>query len=124
MSYQGFEDLEIWKKGGVLRNEVRNLCKTFPSDERFKLVDQMVRASRLVTANIAEGSGRFHHQEYIQFCRVARGSSTEMLDHFTVALDEGYIEKEVFDTFWNEYKTLQKMINGYISYLRKRKLEN
>ncbi len=89
MSYQGFEDLEIWKKGRVLRNEVRKLCKTFPSDERFKLIDQMVRASRSVTANIAEGSGRFHYQEYIQYCRVSRGSATEMLDHFTVALDEG-----------------------------------
>lgn len=123
MSFQGFEDLEIWKKGRVLRNEVSRLCKTFPSDERYKLVDQMVRASRSVTANIAEGSGRFHYQEYIQHCRVARGSATEMLDHFTVAFDEGYIEKEVFDTFWKEYKTLQKMINGYISYLLKQKLE-
>lgn len=122
MSYQGFEELEIWKKGRVLRNEVRVLCKTFPNNERFLLVDQMVRASRSVTANIAEGSGRFHYQEYIQYCRVARGSVTEMLDHFTVALDEGYIEKDVFEKFWNAYKILQKMINSYISYLLKRKL--
>lgn len=124
MSYQGFEDLEIWKKGRVLRNEVRVLCKTFPNEERFKLIDQMIRASRSVTANIAEGSGRFHYQEYIQYCRVARGSATEMLDHFTVALDEGYIEKDVFEKFWSDYKSLQKMINGYITYLKKRKLED
>ena len=123
MSFQGFEDLEIWKKGRVLRNEVSALCKTFPSEERYKLIDQMIRASRSITANIAEGSGRFHYQEYIQYCRTARGSATEMLDHFTVALDEGYIDKVVFDKLWNDYKTLQKMINGYISYLRKRKLE-
>lgn len=123
MSYQGFEDLEIWKKARVLRNEVRALCQTFPNEERFKLIDQMVRASRSITANIAEGSGRYHYQEYIQHWRVARGSATEMLDHFTVVLDEGYIDKDLFEKFWSEYKTLQKMISSYISYLKNRKQE-
>jgi four helix bundle protein len=54
---------------------------------------------------------------------VARGSATEMLDHFTVALDEGYIDKDLFEKFWSEYKTLQKMISSYISYLKNRKQE-
>jgi four helix bundle protein len=124
MSYKGFEDLEIWKKGRTLRNEVRILCENFPANEKFKLTDQMIRASRSVTANIAEGSGRYHYQEYIQYCRAARGSVSEMQDHLTVALDEGYSDKSVFKNFWNEYKTLQKMINSFITYLRKRKQES
>jgi four helix bundle protein len=123
MGYQGFEDLEIWKKGRELRNEVSRLCKLFPKSEHFKLIDQMTGASRSVTANIAEGAGRYHYQENSQYCRAAHGFVSEMLDHLTVALDEGYIEKAVFDKLWNEYKTLQKMINGYIKYLQKRKKE-
>jgi len=66
---KNFEDLEIWKQSRVLRNEIAVLVKTFPAEEKYRLADQLIRASRSVTANIAEGYGRFHYQENIQFCR-------------------------------------------------------
>jgi four helix bundle protein len=81
-----FEDLEVWQKGRALRNGISNLTKTFPEEEKYKLANQMIRASRSVTANISEGYGRFHFQENIQFCRQARGSLFELIDHLTVAL--------------------------------------
>jgi four helix bundle protein len=52
-----FETLEVWKKGRELRKEISNLVKQFPLAEQFRLSDQMIRASRSVTANIAEGHG-------------------------------------------------------------------
>tara|TARA_A100000171_G_scaffold27947_1_gene26040 strand:- start:176 stop:355 length:180 start_codon:yes stop_codon:yes gene_type:complete len=58
---KSFKDLEAWKKGRVLRNDISALTKTFPVEEKFKLVDQLIRASRSVTANLAEGYGRFHY---------------------------------------------------------------
>ena len=81
----------------------------------------MVRASRSITANIAEGHGRFHFQENIQFCRVARGSITECLDHLICAFDCGYISKELVDNFEKEIEEISRMINGYINYLKKKK---
>ena len=116
-------DLEIWKKSRTFRNEISDLVKSFPEIEKYKLVDQIVRSSRSVTANIAEGHGRFHYQENIQFCRVARGSLIETFDHLTVALDECYIVQEKFDNLFRKYEELIKMINGYISYLKKRKVD-
>jgi len=89
-------DLEIWKKSRSFRNEIAEVSKSFPDFEKFKLVDQIIRSSRSVTANIAEGHGRFHYQENIQFCRTARGSLLETFDHLTVALDEKYIFKGGF----------------------------
>ncbi len=71
-----FEDLDCWKKGTELRKVISSLIKKFPRDE-FSLKDQIRRASRSVTNNIAEGYGRFHFQETIQFCRQARGSLYE-----------------------------------------------
>ncbi|MEP1034862.1 four helix bundle protein [Ekhidna sp.] len=116
-------NLEIWKKSRLFRTEISQLTKCFPSYEKFKLVDQIIRSSRSVTANIAEGHGRFHFQENIQFCRIARGSLLETFDHLTVALDENYIQQDVFNELVALYEELTKMINGYINYLKKRKSE-
>ena len=91
---RSFEDLECWKVGTELRRFVSQLIKTFPKEEQFDLTSQMKRASRSVTHNIAEGYGRFHYQENIQFCRQARGSLYELIDQFIVAFDEKYITNE------------------------------
>lgn len=116
-----FKELEAWKKGRELRKEVSVLTKSFPIEEKYKLVDQMVRASRSVTANIAEGYGRFHYQEYAQFCRMSRGSLTELQDHLTVAVDEGYISESVEDDFNKKIEECIRVINGFIAYLLKAK---
>jgi len=87
------------------------------------LVDQLLRASRSVTANIAEGYGRYHYQENIQFCRQARGSLYELIDHLSVALDEGYIDEDKFNRFRKEVLDSVKVLNGYIKYLQNRKDE-
>ena len=97
MGYETFEDLEVWKLGKAIRTEFPHLAKVLPTEERYRLADQVIRASRSVTANIAEGFGRFHYQENIQFCRQARGSLMELIDHLTVFLDEDYITKEKFE---------------------------
>jgi len=94
-----FETLEVWKEGRELRKEISTLVKSFPPEEKYKLVDQMIRASRSVTNNISEGYGRFHYQENIQFCRESRGSLYELIDHFTIASDEGYITEESCSVF-------------------------
>ena len=92
-SFTSFEELDAWKISRELRNSLWTLLKTFPKEETFKLSDQIIRASRSVTANIAEGFGRFHYQENIQFCRQARGSLYETIDHLLCAFDCDYINE-------------------------------
>jgi four helix bundle protein len=77
-----------------------------------------------VTANIAEGFGRFHYQENIQFCRQARGSLDETHEHLVTAYDEKYINKEILAAVNKEYKECRKQLNGYIKYLKTAKLED
>lgn len=117
-----FEELEVWKKSRTLRNDITKLVRKFPNDEKYRLTDQLIRASRSVTANIAEGFGRYHHQENIQFCRLSRGSLFEIKDHLTVALDEGYINTSELAVYNNQIQHCLKILNGYISYLKKAKL--
>lgn len=118
---KNFEDLESWKLSRQLRNEIAILVKTFPLEEKFKLTDQLIRASRSVTANIAEGYGRFHYQENIQFCRHSRGSLNEILDHLICAFDCNYINENDLKLYREKISPILKILNGYISYLRKRK---
>lgn len=70
---------------------------------------------------IAEGYGRFHFQENIQFCRQARGSLHEVLDHLIVAKDEKYISEEQLVSFRTEIDRCLSVLNGYINYLVKAK---
>jgi four helix bundle protein len=116
-----FETLQVWKEARELRKEISGLARTFPTNEQYRLTDQMIRASRSVTANIAEGHGRYHYQENIQFCRQSRGSLYELLDHLTVALDEDYISEELFESLRTKILAVVKILNGYVSYLKSRK---
>ena len=118
MESSSFENLEVWKKGRELRIFVSTLCKKFPTQEKYALTSQTLRSSRSVTNNIAEGFGRFHFQENIQFCRVARGSLTETLDHLIIAREENYISEEEFRVFRILFNDTLKLLNGYIKYLK------
>jgi four helix bundle protein len=117
-----FEELDCWKKATALRKKLSLLVKTFPTDEKFRLVDQILRASRSVTANIAEGFGRFHYQEYNQYCRQSRGSLYEIIDHLIVAAEEKYITE--LNEIRKEINECLAVLNGFINYLLKAKSGN
>lgn len=119
-----FEELDCWKRSNVLRANLSTLVKSFPSEEKFRLTDQIIRASRSVTANIAEGYGRFHYQEYIQFCRQSRGSLYELIDHLIVAVGEGYITDEQLNDYKQQIGDCLALLNGFINYLKKAKVQN
>jgi four helix bundle protein len=93
----------------------------FPSEKKFRLADQLIRCSRSIGNNIAEGHGRFHYQDNIRFCIIARGSLSETLDHIIIAKDENIISEDVFDSFQSEYEQCLKLLNGYIQFLKRKK---
>ena len=113
-----FEDLDAWKKARVFRKDIYRVSKNFPKDELFALTNQIRRAACSVTANIAEGYGRFSFKEKSQFCLIARGSLNEALDQLYVALDEHYITRETFDELYAKGRDAEQVLNGYISFLR------
>ena len=102
--FSSFEELEAWKECRKLRQMIAILVKSFPEYEKFILTDQILRSSKSSCANISEGHGRYHYQENIQFCRIARGSLSETHNHLTDALDEKYITNEEFEIHVNQVK--------------------
>jgi four helix bundle protein len=67
-----------------------------------------------LTANVAEGYGRFHFKENIQYCRIARGSAYELIDHLITCQDERYLAKEEVEALHRERLTFVRLLNGYI----------
>jgi four helix bundle protein len=107
-----------------LRRQIAEIARTLPQEEKYRLTDQLIRAARSVTANLAEGYGRFHYAENIQFSRHARGSLYEVLDHLTVALDEGFMRDDQFKSFQEHIIRAVSVVNGYIRYLRETKAKS
>lgn len=121
-SVRDFTDLDVWKLARQLRQAIYAITHKFPNDERHVLTSQLRRAAVSITANIAEGFGRYSYRENVQFCRQARGSAFEVRDHLTSALDAGYIaagEAEKMDT---AAQRVIQVLNGYIRATQKRDL--
>ena len=118
-----FTELEVWKQSRKIRQLVSDLTKTFPTEEKYRLADQVIRSSRSIGNNLAEGHGRYHYQDNIRFCIMARGSLSETLDHLLIAVDENIIKSQAFESFQAEHDTCLRLLNGYIHYLKKKKVD-
>jgi four helix bundle protein len=88
------------------------------------LSSQMRRAAVSITANLAEGYGRFSYPENIQFCRLSRGSAYELRDQLTTALDAGYISPEEYKQHNFQALAVVRLLNGYIRATKQRKLQS
>jgi len=116
-----FEELYCYQKTVEVRKKISKLMKSFPADEKYRLVDQMLRASRSAPAQIAEDYGRYHYQENVQYCRQGRGSLYELIDHLLPAKEEGFITEEALISLKGEIIECIAVLNGFINYLMKAK---
>ncbi len=117
--YTDFTDLDCWKLAHEIKKDVYKITLKLPKEETYNLKSQARASACSITANIAEGYGRFHYQENIQFCRQARGSLEETRDHL-LSIGALYLDlkQEAAVTIRKCLKCKEK-INGYISYLRR-----
>lgn len=111
-----FTDLFAWQKNHKLILEIYKITKTFPKDELFGLTSQIRRAAASITANIAEGYGRFHIKDRVKFYLNARGSSTELQNHLILAKDLNYIDLNTYNQLkvlsFEGYKIICGLINS------------
>lgn len=111
---KSFTDLNAWKEGHQLALLIYKITKSFPSDERFGLIDQMRRCSVSITSNIAEGFSRRSKKEKAQFFYTSVGSITELQNQLLVARDINYIPKSAFKDLAEKTIIVSKLVNGLI----------
>jgi four helix bundle protein len=74
-----------------------------------------------ISANIAEGHGRFYYQDNVRFCYNARGSLEETLSHLIFSFEADFIPATLYKELETEGEEIEKMLNGYIAFLKKSK---
>ena len=114
----GFEDLKVWQEGMVLSRAVYEVTKGFPKEEQFGLTSQLRRAAVSVPANIAEGKGRYHRKEYLQFLYTARGSLYEAITMGKLSLELSYMTQEHYQELTGISQSLMSKLSGLINSLK------
>ena len=111
-----YTDLEVWQKSRTLASTIYNLTKEFPKDELFGLTNQMRRSAVSVPSNIAEGCGRNHTKDSLQFFYIARGSLYELETQLYLDFDQNYMEESKLKHILHDILTCKKLLNGFIKY--------
>ena len=117
MKIKRFEDLECWQDARELVKLIYEMTKRLEFSRDFVLVDQIRRASISSMSNIAEGFYRNSNKEFIRFLDISRSSAGETINHLYVALDQGYIDKDLFEKGKSQADKVAKKVNAFISYL-------
>ena len=93
-------DLEVFKISYQLAMDVFQITRSFPKEEKYSLIDQIVRSSRSISANIAEGWGkRIYENEFKKHLIYAMGSLEETKAWLNFSRNCSYINVETFENF-------------------------
>ena len=118
-NYKDFTTLDAWKKcQDVKLFFYKKILPKLPKEEHFNLGSQIRRAAISTTANIAEGYGRFHYQEGIQFFRISRGSLYELKDHLISCFELNFIDEALQKEGIELIEAAKRTLNGYINYTK------
>jgi four helix bundle protein len=122
MSIQGLKKLQVWVRAKDYAIKVyKQALPLLPPEEKWNLNQQLRRSSLSISANIAEGYGRFYYQDNVRFCYTARGSMEETLSHLIFAFEMDFIPATLYNELEKEGEEIEKMLNGYINFLKKSK---
>jgi len=113
MKYLSFEDMEVWRKAMDLAVKIFHLTENLPRKEDYGLTSQIRRSALSVAGNIAEGFGRKHTKDKLNFYYDSRGSLAETKSHLIYGQRVGYFEKgkcnqlkALVDDIWRELNFL------------------
>src|SRR5690349_22145171 len=109
---QSYKELDVWQQARLLVKNIYQLTKSFPKDEQFGLVSQMRRAAVSIPSNIAEGCGRNHFKDSIQFFFVARGSIYELETQLLLSADLEFISPTELEVCLTHAIRCKKLLNG------------
>lgn len=115
------KDLEVWKNSIALVTDIYSITKQYPNSEIYGLTNQIRRSAVSVPSNIAEGAGRNHNKENIQFLYISLGSLSELETQIIISHNLGYIEENTLTDICNKIKLITSQLTGFIKFLKEKK---
>ena len=114
-----YKELIAYQKSYDLVLRIYRLTETFPKEEMYGLTSQIRRAAVSIPSNIAEGFMR-GSKEYIQFLKIALGSTAELETQLSLSKDLGYCDIENFKILNGLTKEVLRLLTSYISKMKER----
>ena len=112
------QDLDVYKAGMEIGQIVWDIVCTWDSFTKQTLGKQLTRAADSIALNVAEGYGRFHFRENLNFCYYSRGSAFEAACILSKAVSRKLISTEQYSSLQGKFERYLMLINGYIRSIR------
>jgi four helix bundle protein len=108
------EDLNLYNECLVWEDKVWEIVMKWDYFTKDTIGKQFVRSSDSISANIAEGYGRYFYKENRQFCFYSRGSLLEAKGWLEKAKRRNLVEEKVYLEMVSELEVIHKKLNAYI----------
>lgn len=113
-----FRDLRVWQEAMALVDEVYDISRGFPTDERYGLTSQLRRAAVSIPSNIGEGARRKRRRAYLHHLDISLGSQGEVDVQMEIALRQRYLSRERYDAVQKRIERIGRMLNRLIESLQ------
>ena len=115
-----YKDLDVFKNSHKIVLEIYKITNKYPKEEKYRLIDQMVRSAYSIPSNIVEGNSRNTTKEYINYLYISRGSINELKYFLLLSKDLNYINIDEFSRLKESCILIAKQLNGLINSLKKK----
>ena len=108
--YKKYTELNVWIEARKLTSCIYTVTKLYPKEEQFGLTNQMRRCSVSIPSNIAEGCGRNHKKDSLQFFYVSRGSLYELETQLYLSYDLGFLNITQLNDILEQLEIVRKLL--------------
>ena len=118
MNYK-LEDLEVYNLSEIISDKIWDVVMRWDYFAKDTIGKQLCRAADSISANIAEGYGRYHYKENKNFCYYSRGSILEVKSFLRKSKNRNLISEDCYSELYIELQTIHLKLNAYIKYIGK-----
>ncbi len=111
--------LEIYSLAVEYGQEIWDNVATWHYFEQKTIGLQLARSADSVSANMAEGIGRYHYKDRLRFFYFSRGSLYESRDWLGKSIHRRIISPDIGATLQRDSSILTIKLNAYIKSIRK-----
>ena len=113
------EKLEVYELAELFSDEIWEIIMSWDNFKKDTIGKQVVRSADSISANIAEGYGRFYYKESKQFYFYSRGSIQETKSWIGKCKRRKIIKEEKCEELLDKAEVILIKLNAFIKFVSK-----